>query len=270
MPAAVLVLADGTTVVSGVGGPVIRDPIGNSYMQGVTAGYSQNGTLLWEAFSRLPTVWATALPNGDVCATGGYDALITCFDVPGVITPIEPVAIIAANPTTGTSPLSVSFDGSGSIGPNPLVSWAWTFGDGSTGTGTQTTHTYTNPGTYTASLVVTDTFGLTSLPRYVTITVNAASLPAAPSNLTASALSASSVGLAWANGSTNQTEVKIERCQGSRCTDFAQIATVSGSATTHNDSRLAANTTYRYRVRASNSSGNSPYSNIASARTLKR
>ena len=79
LPAAVFVLADGTTVVSGTGGPVTHDILGNSYMQGVTAGYSSNGTLLWEGFSKLPTVWATSLPNGDVCATGGYDALITCW-----------------------------------------------------------------------------------------------------------------------------------------------------------------------------------------------
>ena len=85
IPAAVFVLADGTTVVSGTGGPTTRDVLGNSYMQGVTAGYSPNGTLLWEAFSKLPTVWATALPNGDVCATGGYDALITCWRVSGVV-----------------------------------------------------------------------------------------------------------------------------------------------------------------------------------------
>ena len=97
-PAAVFVLADGTTVVSGTGGPVTRDILGNSYMQGVTAGYSPNGTLLWEAFSRLPTASATALPNGDVCATGGYDALITCWRVPGVVGNIAPTAVISATP----------------------------------------------------------------------------------------------------------------------------------------------------------------------------
>ena len=70
-----LVLADGTTVVTGRGGPNLP----GGYIQGVTAGYSLNGTLLWQAFSALETVWATGLPNGDVCATGGYDAFITCW-----------------------------------------------------------------------------------------------------------------------------------------------------------------------------------------------
>ena len=78
VPRGVLVMADGTTVVTGPGGPNLP----GGYIQGVTAGYSPGGTLLWEAFSRLATVWATALPNGeDVCATGGYDALITCWRV---------------------------------------------------------------------------------------------------------------------------------------------------------------------------------------------
>ncbi|MGB7208851.1 MAG: PKD domain-containing protein [Pyrinomonadaceae bacterium] len=266
IPRDVLVLANGTTVVTGPGGPNLP----GGYIQGVTAGYSRNGTLLWEGFSRLATVWAAALPSGDVCATGGYDALITCFQVPGIITPIEPVANISASPLTGTAPLDVSFDGSGSTGPNALASWNWNFGDGSTGTGVQTMHTYTTPGTYTASLVVTDIFGLTSLPRNVSIVVSAATMPASPTNLTARALSRSSIGLTWTNGSTNQTGLKIERCQGSTCTNFSQIATVLGNATTYTNSGLAANTTYRYRVRAYNSAGNSQYSNIASARTLKR
>ncbi len=80
IPAAVFVLADGTTVVSGSGGPTIQDSLG-THMQGVTAGYSPKGTLLWEAFSRLPAVWATSPANGEVCATGGFDALITCWRI---------------------------------------------------------------------------------------------------------------------------------------------------------------------------------------------
>ena len=112
VPAAVFVLADGTTVVSGTGGPVIHDPLGNSYMQGVTAGYSSNGTLLWEAFSRLPTAWATALPNGDVCATGGYDAFITCWGVSSTPTPtptptpinISGTIFYCSNPVPGPVP----------------------------------------------------------------------------------------------------------------------------------------------------------------------
>ncbi len=75
IPAAVLVLADGTTVVTGKGGPNLP----GGFIPGVTAGYSPAGTLLWEAFSPLATVWVTSLPNGDVVATGGYDAYLAAF-----------------------------------------------------------------------------------------------------------------------------------------------------------------------------------------------
>ncbi|MBI5963735.1 MAG: cadherin-like beta sandwich domain-containing protein [Chloroflexi bacterium] len=78
IPASVLVMANGSTVVTGRGGPY--SPGG--FIQGVTVGYSKNGTLLWEAFSSLETVWAAAISAVDVCATGGYDALITCWRTP--------------------------------------------------------------------------------------------------------------------------------------------------------------------------------------------
>jgi hypothetical protein len=82
IPRGLLVMADGTTVVTGRGGPNLP----GGYWPGVTAGYGPSGTLLWEAFSAMETTWVTALPNGDLCASGGYDAFITCW-VSGVIAP---------------------------------------------------------------------------------------------------------------------------------------------------------------------------------------
>lgn len=78
IPRGVLVLADGTTVVTGRGGPNLP----GGFIPGVMAGYSANGTLRWEAFAKMETVWAIGLTSGDVCAAGGYDALITCWRVP--------------------------------------------------------------------------------------------------------------------------------------------------------------------------------------------
>lgn len=80
IPRGVLVLEDGTTVVTGRGGPALP----GGFIQGVTAGYSPNGSLLWEAFAAQETRWLTTLPEGNICATGGYDALITCWDLVGV------------------------------------------------------------------------------------------------------------------------------------------------------------------------------------------
>jgi len=269
VPRGIRVLADGTAVVTGVGGPALP----GGFIQGITAGYGPAGTLLWEGFSRQATVWLTALPSGDVCTSGGYDALITCFDVPGVFTPIEPVAIFSTNTVSGQAPLAVAFDGSASNGPNTLSAWNWAFGDGIQGSGAQALHTYSAPGTYTASLTVTDVLGLTSLPRFATISVSAPPVPmppAAPANFDALPISGSSVGLSWANGAEPATEIRIERCKGSTCTKFSTIATVPGSAISFSDTGLATNTYYRYRARAFNSAGKSPYSNVATVKTLRR
>ena len=143
-------------------------------MQGVTAGYSSNGTLLWEAFSKLPTVWATALPNGDVCATGGYDALITCWQVPGGVVNQPPTAVMTAAPLVGVAPLTVTFDGSGSSDPDgTIASYSWNFGDGGNSTGANSSHAYASAGTYTATLTVTDNAGSTASAS-VAVTVTAA------------------------------------------------------------------------------------------------
>lgn len=91
--------------------------------------------------------------------------------------------------------------------------------------------------------------------------------PAAPSGLTATAVSASQINLSWVDNSTNETAFLIERCQGSGCSAFTQIASVGADVTTYSDSGLTAGTSYSYRVRASNSAGASAYSNTASATT---
>jgi hypothetical protein len=113
--------------------------------------------------------------------------------------------------------------------------------------------------------------GYSSYSNVATIvTSGGAALPAAPSNLTAQTLTRSQIRLAWTNNAANQVGVKIERCAGSNCTNFVQITTLAGTPTTFTNAGLAANTFYRYRVYAYNSAGNSPYSNIAGARTLRR
>ena len=94
--------------------------------------------------------------------------------------------------------------------------------------------------------------------------------PSAPSNLIGQALNNSQIRLSWTNNSTNQDGVKVERCKGSNCTNFTQITTIGGTVTTYTDSGLAAGTSYRYRVCVYNSAGNSQYSNVANAKTLRK
>jgi len=94
--------------------------------------------------------------------------------------------------------------------------------------------------------------------------------PAAPSNLTATTVSASQINLSWTDNSANEDGFKIERCARASCTNFAQIATVGANVKTFSNTGLTKFTSYSYRVRAYNASGDSGYSNIASARTPKR
>jgi fibronectin type 3 domain-containing protein len=89
-------------------------------------------------------------------------------------------------------------------------------------------------------------------------------LPAAPSSLTASAVSSSEIDLFWADNSDNELVFKIERSSDGGAT-FTEIATTAANVTTYADTGLTNSSTYYYRVRASNASGDSAYSNTASA-----
>lgn len=86
-------------------------------------------------------------------------------------------------------------------------------------------------------------------------------LPAAPSNLTATASSPTQVKLSWKDNSNNETGFKIERQIGAQGV-WTQIATSATNTTGYANTGLTAGQSYRYRVRATNSAGNSAYSNV--------
>jgi hypothetical protein len=87
-----------------------------------------------------------------------------------------------------------------------------------------------------------------------------------PSSLAATAVSVSQINLAWRDNSADETGFKIERKTGATGT-YAQIATVAANIVTYTNTGLTTKTTYYYRVRAYNATGNSPYSNEAHATT---
>jgi glucose/arabinose dehydrogenase len=69
----------------------------------------------------------------------------------------SPTARLTASPTSGSVPLTVSFNGGGSTDPDgDALSYSWSFGDGASATGVTASHTYTSAGTYTATLTVSD------------------------------------------------------------------------------------------------------------------
>ena len=80
-----------------------------------------------------------------------------------------------------------------------------------------------------------------------------------------------SVILAWTDNSNNETGFKIQRKQGATGT-YTQIATPGANATTYtdNDTALLDGTQYYYKVSATNSAGDSPFSNeVNGITTLK-
>ena len=92
---------------------------------------------------------------------------------------------------------------------------------------------------------------------------------AAPTNLTATAFSPTQINLAWTDNSVGEDGFLIERCEGGNKCVFIQIAGTSANVTAFPSSGLKPATIYTYRVRASSTGGNSPYSNNAKDKTGK-
>jgi hypothetical protein len=99
--------------------------------------------------------------------------------------------------------------------------------------------------------------------------VNATTLPAAPSGLSATAASSSRIDLAWTDNSGGETGYKIERKTGASGT-YSQVGTVGANVTSHSNTGLAASTAYYYRVMAYNVTGDSAQSNEANATTSEK
>ncbi len=77
-----------------------------------------------------------------------------------------------------------------------------------------------------------------------------------PTNLTASATSATQIGLTWTDNATGEDGYKVEKKTGGG--SFSEITTLAANVTTFTDNGLADGTTSTYRVRAFNSLPNPP------------
>jgi PKD repeat protein len=94
----------------------------------------------------------------------------------------QPVAVATADPISGTAPLTVNFDGSGSHDPNgnPLT-YAWDLDDDGAyddSTATRPSYTYSTAGSYTPSLRVTNSLGASDTDS-ITISVGGNTAPTA-------------------------------------------------------------------------------------------
>ena len=116
-------------------------------------------------FGDLTTGYSDYASIGQYQITGSYPKSST------VMTP--PTAIISALPITGDAPLTTSLNGSNSSDQDgTIVGYDWNYGDGSAnGNTAAASHVYSTPGTYTATLTVTDNSGLkNSNTQSITVT----------------------------------------------------------------------------------------------------
>ena len=79
--------------------------------------------------------------------------------------------------------------------------------------------------------------------------------PAAPSGLSASAVSTNQINLAWTDNSTTETGFKIERSTDQ--TNWTAVTTTAANVTSYSDTPIADGTRWYYRVRATDEGGDS-------------
>lgn len=186
-----------------------------------------------------------------------------------------PVAFAASNPASGAAPLDVTFHAAGSYDPDGFIgNFRWTFSDdGSEYWGATAYHTFYTPGTWQVTLTVFDRFsasGSTSL----SVSVGQPAPPAAPSNLVTVPFTTDWINMTWTDNSNSETGFVVQRCQGtaSACAAnpslFVEIARTEANVDYHGDTGLPSGTTFTYRVRAFNGSGNSGWSNTSTSTTL--
>ena len=135
---------------------------------------------------------SSATASHTYTSAGTYTVVVTVTDTAGLtgtastkvfvaVPDSPPAASLTVNPTSGTAPLSVNADASGSTDTDntPIATYKFNFGDGvvvGPQTGPTASHQYTAAGSYTVTVTVTDTAG-NSGSATASVTVNNANQP---------------------------------------------------------------------------------------------
>ncbi|HEX6851455.1 MAG TPA: PKD domain-containing protein [Candidatus Polarisedimenticolaceae bacterium] len=229
---------------------------------------------------------SAANPSHAYTVGGPYVATLRVTDAAGaaswqevLVQAVEPnrppVAFAASNLASGAAPLDVTFLATGSYDPDGFIgNFRWTFSDdGAEYWGATAYHTFYTPGTWQVTLTVFDRFNAAGSAS-LSVTVGQPAPPAAPSNLVTVPFTTDWINMTWTDNANSETGFLVQRCQGtaSACSAnpslFLDLAQTGSNIDYYGDTGLPAGTTYTYRVRAFNGSGNSGWSNTSTATTL--
>jgi Tol biopolymer transport system component len=131
------------------------------------------------------------------------------------------------------------------------------------------THLFALPGSYTVTVKVTDN---DSGETVQTINVVAAPPPppTAPTGFKVDNVGTNTIQLSWIDTSNNEDGFVIEQCRSKGCTTFVEIARPAANSTVYINTALLSNSQYYYRMRSFNLGGASAYTNVISAKTLRK
>lgn len=130
-------------------------------------------------------------------------------------------------------------------------------------------HKYMTVGTYHVTLKVTDN-DLGETVQMFDVVVSPPPPPAAPTDLRVDFIAANRIQIVWTDNSNNEDGYIIESCAQRGCNNFIEIGRVFPDIRHFVHGNLFSNTQYYYRVRAFNVGGMSAYTDVVSAKTLRK
>lgn len=162
----------------------------------------------------------------------------------------HPAVAIAVDAAAARRPINPNVYGLAYADPAALgtvVGYSWSFGDWATAAGSTASHAYESPGSYTATLVVTDDLGATATASVVVTATGDPGVLSAPTDLAGSSPRKGVARLAWADASSNEEGFYVERGPKSS-SSFSRVGETGPSATSFE--QAVAKGQYRYRVQA--------------------
>ena len=128
---------------------------------------------------------------------------------------------------------------------------------------------YAAVGTYHVTVKVTDN-DLGETVQMFDVVVSPPPPPDAPTNLRVDFIAANRIQIVWTDTTNDQDGFIIESCAQRGCNNFIEVGRVFPDIRHFVHGNLFPNTQYYYRVRAFNAGGTSAYTDVVSAKTLKK